>query len=311
MKYTQHLLDSFYNPSGCGTISGAHVVCKVEDKETGDAVKYFFVLNGDIIKEVKFQACGSVVLFASLSAITSLITGLSLMDASNITEKQVIKEIKQVNRCDYSTISFAIAALNKAILTATKKLEKGLTQIQKKVKVRNLTTSKDLKVYTEEEVVEDVEESPIEIKQLDDEEDLALPAPIVITQEDADEDEVEKFEPQIVVSKKDVIESVPTKIEVRVVEEDDNVVNDVIEEPQKEEIVIETEIKETENLLEKEDKEDKPAEVFVLNENKSKKHLLDEPVSSNDDVIDEIDSITAKLTDAITKLNFKFDVDED
>ena len=46
----------------------------------------------------------------------------------------------------------------------------------------------------------------------------------------------------------------------------------------------------------------------LISPQKSKK--LNESEEKNDDVIDEIDSITAKLTDAITKLNFKFDIDE-
>ena len=93
--------------------------------------------------------------------------------------------------------------------------------------------------------------------------------------------------------KKDVIGSMPTKIEVRVLEEEPIVLQEQKSQTNQPEI-IEDSVKETfDNELQKEDKE--------------------ESVENNteDDVIDEIESITAKLTDAITKLNFKFDVDED
>ena len=76
-----------------------------------------------------------------------------------------------------------------------------------------------------------------------------------------------------------MLTSVPTKIEVRVVED---------EQPEvKEEKIM------REQLI---------SPLITKEENES-----DE---KNEDVIDEIDSITAKLTDAITKLNFKFDIDE-
>lgn len=310
MKYTQFLLDTFYNPNGCGTITGAHVVSRTEEKQSGDVVKFFFVLDGERIKEVKFQACGSVVLFASLSAITNLISGLTLTEAQEINEKQIIKEIKQVNRCDYPTITFAIYALNRAIQTAIKKTSKGFTEQKKQVKVRNLTISNGIKVYGEEENPEEIiEEASIEIKQIDDEDEASLPAPVVISHDELEErEEIELIEPQTIIAKKDIIESIPTKIEVRVVEDDEV----VIEEPTKpaeeeatEEVVL------TEEVEAEKKEEVKQTEIFVLNENKNVKLSLIDESNSNDDVIDEIDSITAKLTDAITKLNFKFDVDED
>ena len=73
MKYTNHLLNSFLSSPHTGTISGADVVSRIINKETGDAVKIFMVVNDGIIENAKFQACGSVVLFASLSAIRIII----------------------------------------------------------------------------------------------------------------------------------------------------------------------------------------------------------------------------------------------
>ena len=138
MKYTKHLIDSFYNSPYAGVISGADHIFKYENKETGDAVKVYFCLDNDLITKVKFQACGSIVLFASLTAICNLIEGKNLKDVLEVSEKLVIKEIKQVNRCDYATVCFALSAVHQAANSAIKKLirleQKGETLKKRKVK---------------------------------------------------------------------------------------------------------------------------------------------------------------------------------
>ena len=78
MKYTNHLINSFYTSPHTGTISGADIVNRVVNKETGDAIKLYLILEDGKIKDAKFQACGSVVLFASLSAIMDIIIGNAL-----------------------------------------------------------------------------------------------------------------------------------------------------------------------------------------------------------------------------------------
>lgn len=309
MKYTKHLLESFYNPEFCGTISGAHVAHKNENLETKDAIKFYFVLDGEVIKDVKYQACGSVVLFASLSAISNLILNKTIADARLITEKQVIMEIKQVNRCDYATISFAIESLNKALDFATKKLEKGIANGDRQIKSKKLHTAKNISIYDEDSkpVIEEVVIKPIKKKEA--KKKLAKDSLIVLEQEeDLYVEEQTETIPEKVLPlpiMQEVVQAVPTKIEVRVVEDEEELAkSDIMEEQTK---VGSLEIVATKEEPKKEEKTN-----FSLSKINSHKHpLFDSSIGGDDNMVDEIDSITAKLTDAITKLNFKFDVDED
>ena len=100
--------------------------------------------------------------------------------------------------------------------------------------------------------------------------------------------------------KPDLIESVPTKIEVRILDEEP------IELLEVEEVNEESEKIDSFELVKK------PQPISSKNKITKQSYLVkDENTSEkSEDVIDEIDSITAKLTDAITKLNFKFDIDE-
>lgn len=282
MKYTTKQIESFFNTGHAGVIMGADIAYKTISKETGDAVKIFLVIEDGIIKDAKFQACGSVVLYASLSSMMELIVGKSIEDARTINEKNVIREIKQVNRCDYATVSFAVLSLQNTINAYYKKLNRlnGKEVERKPVRVRKLTPSNLVNVYKESEMpVEEV--NPFE-KMIDPSKDEEIELTPIVEESIVDEkiDAEEQLTPiPLTHDESDIIDSMPTKIEVRVVEDD--TADNSEEETMREELLMPLKSKQPEIVDEK-----------------------------NDDVIDEIDSITAKLTDAITKLNFKFDIDE-
>ena len=281
MKYTEKQIESFFNTKHAGVIMGADIAFKTISKENGDAVKIFLVIEDGVIKNAKFQACGSVVLYASLSAMMELLIGMNIEEARGINEKVVIREIKQVNRCDYQTVSFAVVSLQNTINAYYKKLNRlnGKEIERKQAKTRNLSPANLVSVYKEQEVQDEDEPNPFEEMVNPSKEEMKESETVV--EEISDKLDVEDELTPIPLTHDDssVLDSVPTKIEVRVVEEKD-------EESSEEEIMREE----------------------LISPLKSKKQS--EVEEKNDDVIDEIDSITAKLTDAITKLNFKFDIDE-
>ena len=311
MKYTEHLVNSFYSSVHTGTITGADIVNRVVSKETGDAVKLYLIIEDGLVKDAKFQACGSVVLFASLSAIMDIIIGNTLENALTITEKNVIKEIKQVNRCDYSMVAFAVKALHLTLNNYLKRLEKGtINKSSKPARVRALNPAKAITVYTENDAEVEVEfetafsemldETPVQKQEVQKAEVINVPQTETAKSMEEDVEDVtpeleieEDITPVVLTpNKSDVIESVPTKIEVRILDEEEPKIEEIdpVEEIQEEIIPAKSNVKAVAS---------KPDYISADVEEHEK----------NEDVIDEIDSITAKLTDAITKLNFKFDVD--
>ena len=281
MKYTNTQIESFFNTAHAGVIMGADIAYKTISKETGDAVKIFLVIEDGIIKDAKFQACGSVVLYASLSSMMELLVGKTIEEARTISEKVIIREIKQVNRCDYATVSFACLSLQNTINAYYKKLNRlgGMEVERKPARVRKLTPANLVSVYHEREISEDDEPNPFE-EMVNPSKDDESRSHIIVKEENDKMDSDEELTPiPLTHDESGVIDSVPTKIEVRVVE--DEQVESSEEEEMREQLISPTISKEDNDAEEK-----------------------------NEDVIDEIDSITAKLTDAITKLNFKFDIDE-
>lgn len=281
MKYTEKQIDSFFNTAHAGVIMGADIAFKTISKETGDAVKIYLVIEDNIIKNAKFQACGSVVLYASLSAMMELLVGMNIEDARSINEKVVIREIKQVNRCDYQTVSFAVVSLQNTINAYFKKLNRlnGREIERKPVRERKLSPANLVNIYKEIQGQEEDEPNPFEEMVNPSKEEIQR---VEIIEEEIKEkrDADEELTPiPLTHDDSNLIDSVPTKIEVRVVEDETPEISE--EEAMREELL-----------------------------SPSSSSTNDEVEEKNDDVIDEIDSITAKLTDAITKLNFKFDIDE-
>ncbi len=91
--YSQKLLLEFYNPSHVGVIKGATGKGKTVSKIDGGIMKIYLLVEKNVIKDVAFQAFGSVPAIALCSAASRLILGKGIEDASKITSKEVLSEL--------------------------------------------------------------------------------------------------------------------------------------------------------------------------------------------------------------------------
>lgn len=92
-EYSEKVLDHYRNPRNVGKIDDADIIGEAGSLACGDSLKLYIKLNGNIIKDAKFQTfgCGSAV--ASSSILTEMIIGKTLDEVKKITNKDIAEAL--------------------------------------------------------------------------------------------------------------------------------------------------------------------------------------------------------------------------
>lgn len=89
--YREHVLDHYKNPRNYGEIKNPDFSHKENNFLCGDSVQISGILDGDIIKEVKFNGKGCVISQASASLLTEYVIGKTKEDVKQMDVKEVVE----------------------------------------------------------------------------------------------------------------------------------------------------------------------------------------------------------------------------
>lgn len=128
--YNKKVMDYFLNPKNSGEIENADGVGEEGSLACGDALKLSFKLGKDgRIADAKFKTFGCASAIASASIMTEMIIGLTLDEASKITNKDIVDKLgglpEQKMHCSVmgmEALQAAIENYNKGKGTETKKI---------------------------------------------------------------------------------------------------------------------------------------------------------------------------------------------
>ena len=163
--YSDKVIDHFKNPRNVGTIDNPDGVGEVGALACGDALKLMFKLDKDgRIADVKFQTFGCASAIASSSALTEMIKGMTLEEASKVTNQDIAEYLGGLPEQKMHCSVMGMEALEAAIAnyrtgdTAVRELKDDPlvctcfnvheSEIVQAVRINHLTTVEQVTNYT-------------------------------------------------------------------------------------------------------------------------------------------------------------------
>lgn len=115
MLYSEKLIKHFTNPKNVGAMKNPSGVGVVGNPVCGDIMKVYIKVEGDVIKDVKFETLGCAAAIATSSMITDLAKGKKVSQALQISKTDIADALDGLPPIKMHCSNLAADALKKAI----------------------------------------------------------------------------------------------------------------------------------------------------------------------------------------------------
>ncbi|BBL69031.1 iron-sulfur cluster assembly scaffold protein [Methanoculleus chikugoensis] len=88
--YTEKVIEEFTNPQNVGELTDADGVGEAGSPTCGDTMKIYLKVEGDRIADARFRTFGCAAAIASSSMATRMILGMTLAEAWNLSDADVV-----------------------------------------------------------------------------------------------------------------------------------------------------------------------------------------------------------------------------
>jgi nitrogen fixation NifU-like protein len=113
--YSPQVLDHFQNPRNAGDLPNPDANVQLENPACGDVLRLTLKTAANRIAEARFKAKGCVPTMACGSALTELLIGKTLEEASKLQREDVIAKVGSLPQASTHAAHLAIEALSAAL----------------------------------------------------------------------------------------------------------------------------------------------------------------------------------------------------
>ena len=89
--YTEMILDLYRNPRNKGSLENAKIKARDVNPSCGDIIEINANVNGESIKEIRFNGKGCAISQASTELLLESVKGKNLVEVKNINKEQVLE----------------------------------------------------------------------------------------------------------------------------------------------------------------------------------------------------------------------------
>lgn len=115
LAYSKKVMEHFRHPRNMGEIKNPDGVAKVGNRVCGDIMKMYLQIDGEVIKDVKFQTLGCGAAIATSSVTTELVKGKTVGEAEKLTNEEVARVLGGLPIAKKHCSLLAVEALHQAI----------------------------------------------------------------------------------------------------------------------------------------------------------------------------------------------------
>ena len=113
--YSEKVLDHFKNPRNQGVIEAADAIGQEGNPVCGDIMKIYLKIKDNAIDDIKFETLGCAAAISVSSALTEMVKGKTLDEASKMTKDDVVEYLGGLPAVKVHCSMLGVDALHQAI----------------------------------------------------------------------------------------------------------------------------------------------------------------------------------------------------
>ncbi|MDF9409827.1 MAG: NifU-like protein [Pelotomaculum sp. PtaB.Bin013] len=110
------LMNHFMNPSNVGKIENADGIGMAGNPSCSDYVKIYIKVDGDQLKDIKYEVHGCPAAIATSSVFSELVKGKPIMEALDVNDQDVVKALNGLPEQKLHCSCMAVEAFDKAVI---------------------------------------------------------------------------------------------------------------------------------------------------------------------------------------------------